>query len=89
MRNILFVIAAAGLSSGALAQEAAQPAAKPVKEKKVCKSLDKTGSMLGERTCMTKSEWESFDAKNAADAERFARGRDAAKGHGGATSSGN
>lgn len=74
MRHILCFVATLGLASGALAQTAEVPA-KPVKEKKVCKRLDKTGSILGERTCMTKSEWEAFAAANAANADKLSRER--------------
>ena len=37
---------------------AAEPADKPVKEKKICKSEKVTGSLTRvRRTCMTQSEW--------------------------------
>jgi hypothetical protein len=42
------------------------------KEKKLCRSLEVTGSIMPKRTCHTKAEWAQIDAANAADARQFA-----------------
>jgi hypothetical protein len=42
------------------------------KEKKLCRSLEVTGSIMPKRTCHTKAEWAQIDATNAADARQFA-----------------
>jgi hypothetical protein len=42
------------------------------KEKKICRSLEVTGSIMPKRTCHTKAEWAQIDATNAADARQFA-----------------
>ena len=77
MRNALYFVAVIGLASGAFAQS--EVPAKPVKEKKICKSLEKTGSIIRERTCMTQSQWDSVAKKNAANLERFANSRDSSR----------
>ena len=59
MRLILLVSLLAS-SAPALAQEtpAAAPTAKPQEEKKICRMVDATGSILGgKRVCRTKAEW--------------------------------
>ena len=58
------VVAAIGLfSSVAVAQDAAPPVeTAPVKEKKICRSLMPTGSIMAKRTCMTRAEWAKFNA---------------------------
>lgn len=51
--------AALSCSSPAIAQTAA---AEPVKEKKICRRQEVTGSILGLRAvCHTKSEWQRID----------------------------
>jgi len=35
------------------------PAAKPVKEKKICTTEDTTGSIVPKRVCRTQTEWEA------------------------------
>ena len=65
----------------ALAMLAAQaPAAvpvaeKPVKEKKVCKYVGNTGSILEKRECRTKSEWAEIAKRNQENADRYANDR--------------
>ena len=43
---------------------------KPVKEKKVCKSSQATGSIMVRRVCRTQTEWDSMTAKSQADLDR-------------------
>jgi hypothetical protein len=57
----------AGLAGSALADTPAPPA-----EKKLCRSLEVTGSIMPKRTCHTKAEWAQIDAANAADTRQFA-----------------
>ena len=33
-------------------------------EKKVCRNLDKTGTMMKKRVCLTEKEWEEVDRLN-------------------------
>jgi hypothetical protein len=47
------------------------PADQPVAEKKVCRSIETTGSVMTHRVCRPKSEWAQIDKQNAKDAERF------------------
>ncbi|MFC0203066.1 hypothetical protein [Novosphingobium soli] len=54
------------------AQDAAKTApAAPPKEKKICRSEQKTGSMMTKRTCHTAAEWSAIDQNNATSARRF------------------
>ncbi|NIJ20197.1 hypothetical protein FHS95_001889 [Sphingomonas naasensis] len=57
--------------TASLAQEAQPAAAEPVKEKKICRALTPTGSIMAKRKCMTKAEWARFNAENQKQAENF------------------
>ncbi|MCX8478044.1 MAG: hypothetical protein MT490_19820 [Sphingomonas sp.] len=61
------------VSSAAAAQDAAQPqaATEPAKEKKICRAMTPTGSIMAKRKCMTKAEWAKFNAENERQAENF------------------
>ena len=58
---------------------AAQPALaeteKPAKEKKICRSEERTGSIMMHTTCHTEQEWADIDTANRRGAEH-ALGRD-------------
>jgi hypothetical protein len=77
----LIVLAVACAVPGALFAEAATPAAapvvseKPIKEKKICRSEETTGSMLQTRICHTKDEWVQIDAANQKSADQFRNAR--------------
>ena len=65
------------IASSAQAQDAAtiSPAsanapAKPVKEKKICRGIVPTGSMMAKRFCLTKTEWEEFNRLNEEDQDK-------------------
>jgi opacity protein-like surface antigen len=65
VRTCAAVAAICLVSSAAVAQDAAQPqAAAPAKEKKVCRSVATTGSIMAKRMCLTKSEWAELNARN-------------------------
>jgi hypothetical protein len=72
MRFKLMALAAAmSFTLPVAAQTADSAAAKPKKEKKVCRRLEQTGSILGGRPiCHTKSEWAAIDEANGRDADR-------------------
>jgi hypothetical protein len=38
--------------------------AQPVKEKKVCRTVVPTGTIMGERICLTRTEWARLNAEN-------------------------
>ncbi len=69
MRFVIVTVLLA-LSSPALAQQAAPAPAAPVKEKKICRSLAVTGSIMGKRECHTPAEWSQIDNANSDDAKR-------------------
>jgi len=72
MRFKMMALAAATLFTvPALAQTTTDAPAKPVKEKKVCRRLEQTGSILGSTpVCHTKSEWAQIDAANGRNTEQ-------------------
>ena len=61
----------------AMAQDSASPLlptthdGKPVKEKKICRSDTETGSMIVNKTCHTKLEWQAIDAKTQYGTDRY------------------
>ena len=62
--RLLFAVALGGLvASGARAEDAPAPA-KPEKEKKLCRRIEDTGSIVPKRVCHTESEWAVIDAQN-------------------------
>ena len=48
----------------------AQPAEKPAKEKKVCKSDVGTGSIMPKRICRTKAEWDALTEQSRGNLDR-------------------
>lgn len=48
----------------------AKPADKPVKEKKICRSLTPTGSIMATRVCNTAAAWHKFDGITADGAQQ-------------------
>lgn len=47
------------------------PAAKPVKEKKICRRQVPTGRRIAESICLARSEWDRLDAASAEAARGF------------------
>jgi len=54
----------------AVAQQAAPAPAEAKPEKKICRLLDSTGSIMGKRECHTREEWRQISATNAERANR-------------------
>ena len=70
MRKILTLAALCAASSALYAQATTAPATEaPVKEKKICRAQDVTGSIMKARICRTKEEWAQIDAENARNAQ--------------------
>ena len=80
---LLTVLAAMALASGDGQAAANAPAADPAAaapEKKICRTIERTGSIMGgTRTCHTKAQWAAIDQANN---DHAAAGRDL-KGQGG------
>jgi len=59
--RVLFSLAALVLAAGPLgAQQSAAPAqqeVKPVKQKKVCRPIQSTGTIMAKTRCLTKEQW--------------------------------
>ncbi len=68
------MLACVAFAVPAVAQQAAPaPAAAPADakpEKKICRLLDSTGSIMGKRECHTREEWRQISATNAERANR-------------------
>lgn len=70
--GLLVLVATALFPAAVFAQDiAGSPAqtAKPVKEKKICRRQEITGSMLGTSICHTAAQWASIDEQNSQNAE--------------------
>lgn len=76
-RVLFAMIVGLGAGAPALSQEtpASAPAPNPVPEKKICRTITPTGSIMGKRFCLTKSEWKRLNDINAANAETGLDGR--------------
>lgn len=79
VRTCAAVAAICLASTTAVAQEAAQPQAPaPAKEKKVCRPVTPTGSIMSKRMCLTKAEWakvnEQYEKQNETFRDRQGRG---------------
>jgi hypothetical protein len=81
------LFACVAFAAPAVAQQAAPapdasatPAAKP--DKKICRMVDATGSIMGKRECHTKDEWRAISDANADRAARALdnRGRNGSNG---------
>lgn len=79
------LFACVAFAAPALAQQAAPtPAATDAKpEKKVCRMVDTTGSIMGKRECHTKDEWRQISAANSERAGRALDNRGRMGGNGG------
>ncbi len=65
LMRALLTVAALGLAAGPLmAQDSTQSPAQPVADKKICRQIVPTGSMMPKRFCLTKSEWREFASTN-------------------------
>ena len=74
MKMLLSALVTLTLTAPAVAKDAAtQPAATPtpaaVADKKICRSVQSTGSIMAKRTCHLHSEWVQIDQANAAAAQ--------------------
>ena len=63
------------LALAMMAVQAPATAAEPVKEKKICKYVLSTGSILERRQCRTKSEWAEIAKRNQENADRYSSDR--------------
>ena len=72
IRSTLLLLAT--VAAPAIAQTAADAPAKPKADKKICRTIDTTGSiMVGTRVCHTKAEWAAIDGRNS---DNVSQGRD-------------
>jgi hypothetical protein len=68
--GFLVVSAAQAQDTAAISPASADAPAKPVKEKKICRGIVPTGSMMAKRFCLTKAEWEEFNRLNDEDQDK-------------------
>lgn len=68
------VVLAAG--TGISAQELQQPASVvAVKEKKICRAVPTTGSIMSKRICLTRTEWAQLNDENERHADMMKASR--------------
>ena len=68
------MLVAIAILAAAQASQTAQPGqtmAAANSEKKVCRSMDVTGSMLRKKVCLTEQEWQAFDKQNRNNADQM------------------
>jgi hypothetical protein len=68
---LLLMMVWAVLPAATVAQDAPKAKAAPPTEKKTCRSLMPTGSIMGTRVCNTAAAWQRFDAYTAEGADQF------------------
>lgn len=81
--------AAACILSGSLLAQTTAPApsapaatvAAPVKEKKICRRLEVTGSIMAAHVCHSRDEWAAIDEANRQNVQNFAAARSKAQGN--------
>ena len=71
--RLVSVIALFVFSSPAFAGQVPDTAGQPAAEKKICRSLPKTGSIMVGRECRTKAEWEEIARRSTAAREKLNR----------------
>ena len=72
----------ASMAAAVIAAQGTQAPASDDSQKKVCKRVETTGTILPKRDCRTKAEWAAIAEANAKNAERYARSRDTTSGRG-------
>lgn len=86
--RFVFVVALLAVSTPALAQQSAEVPEKKVEtEKKICRSVMATGSIMGKRECHTKAEWAAITQQSIQARDKVER--DDAPRNGGTGASGN
>lgn len=73
MKPYAFAVAALALVAAApvLAVQDKKPDDAAKAEKRICRSIQVTGSMMGKRECHTAAEWKQQDEQNAANADQL------------------
>ncbi len=77
-------VAAATIAPAAAQETQGTAAAKPAKEKKICRRDTATGSIMAKKTCRTQAEWDAITEQGRSDLDRVRaqdRSRSAAQGH--------
>lgn len=62
--ELLAIMALVSSGTAVLAQDVAQPTPAVAKEKKICRSVVPTGSIMAKRYCLTKAEWARINELN-------------------------
>jgi len=68
--GFLIASAAQAQDTATVTPASADASAKPVKEKKICRGIVPTGTMMAKRFCLTKTEWEEFNRLNDEDQDK-------------------
>jgi hypothetical protein len=65
----LAVLLSAANTTTAVAESANPPATKPAKPKKICRSVERSGSRLSKSVCKTAEEWATDESNDGAKAD--------------------
>jgi hypothetical protein len=65
----LAALVALGLATSAMAAD--DKAVPPKPDKKICRRIEVIASIIPQHVCLTKAEWEQFDAENAEKNKNF------------------
>lgn len=65
--GVMLFVAAPLIATPAFAQDAKPAAAKPAKERKICRSEHEVGTRFAKRTCMTAEQWREQDEASRRD----------------------
>ena len=68
MRQLLIAAVFLVATTPSLAQDKTTA---PAPEKKICRSITPTGSIMGKRFCLTSAEWKQLNSKTQADSDNF------------------
>lgn len=67
----VLLLAAPMISTSAIAQDAKPAAAKPAKEKKICRRDNTVGTRLAKYTCLTRAQWDAREAEAQKEKDRM------------------
>ena len=75
-RRFTIILGSIALAGPAFAQDGPPaPAPTPAPEKKICRTIVPTGSIMGKRFCLTKTEWKQFGDISTDSAETMLNSR--------------
>ncbi len=81
IRLTLVIVAGVTAASASAQDKSATAPTAPLPEKKICRSITPTGSIMAKRFCLTNAEWKQLNGKTQADSDAFFAKRGANNGY--------